>query len=393
MKTMKLMINGNLETVQVERYFRTLNNQYLIYSKDGADIDGNVRINVVKIENDQVVPIEEATEWETVKNTIVEIVNDNRELTKLSIEDLDYQHLDGLNVTAVQALRLPSAVMPYLSANQPDFNSLEIKEKQLDAKVEALKDMNQDLATMMDEVGKEFSVATNQPEEATVEEKMGATMEIIMPSKQLVAEAKEASPSPQKEKSHFNLKNLFGKKKNKEKEIEEEKVEVKEEKISTEPEKEVQEPKVEESISELPVVEESIPIESITPSEIEIATTTESTPIEENVSVEEPIKSETDAGFDFFGQNQDVIIPGPIATEPINTMPVEIPDIPPVEVEEPMEILELEEEKYKEMYEEEQKKVALLESQVQALNGNIKRLEETLTQYQERFNKIKSIVD
>lgn len=382
MKTMKLMINGSSETVQVERYFRAMNNQYLIYSKDGADIDGNIRINVVKIENNQVVPIEETTEWEAVKNTIVEIVNDNRELTKLSIEDLDYQPLDGLNVTAVQALRLPSAVMPYLSANQPDFNSLEIKEQQLDAKVEALKDMNQDLATMMDEVGKEFSVATNQTAEEKAEDKMGATMEIIMPSKQLVTESKANTPVPQKEKGHFNLKNLFGKKKNKEKEIEE-KIE------------EPKESKVEESIPELPVVEESTPMESNISMETELTPSVDSNPIVENVPVEESLKSEPTAGFDFFGQNQDVITPEPIAIEPINPMPVEIPDIPntPVEVEEPMEILELEEEKYKAMYEEEQKKVALLESQVQALNGNIKRLEETLMQYQERFNKIKSIVD
>lgn len=388
MKTIKLMVNGNSETVQVERYFRALNSQYLIYSKDGADIDGNVRINVVKIENNQAVPIDETTEWEAVKNVIVEIVNDNRELSKLSIEDLDYQSLENLNVTNKNALRLPSAVMPYLSANQPDFNSLEVKEQQLDAKVEALKDMNQDLATMMDEVGKEFSVATNQTAEEKTEEKMGATMEIIMPSKQLVAEAKESKSAPQKEKGHFNLKNLFGKKKNKEKEEEVE------EKTSPAVLDEFKEIQVDEPIKEVPEIEEIIPMESNTSFNTEIVSSIEPTPIVENISVEESEKPEIDTGFDFFGQNQEVMTSEPIVETPMTPMPVDIPDIPNIPMEEePMEILELEEEKYKEMYEEEQKKVALLEAQVQALNGNIKRLEDTLTQYQERFNEIKSIVD
>lgn len=421
---MKLMINDNSEVVQVERYFRALNNQYLIYSQDGADIDGNVRINVIKIDNDQVVPIEESTEWEALKEIIVDIVNDNRELSKLSVEDLDYQYLENLNVTNVQALRLPSAVMPYLSANQPDFNSLELNEQQLDAKVEALKDMNQDLATMMDEVGKEFATTTNQDEAGKVEEKMGATMEIIMPSKQMISETKEDKAVSKKEKGHFNLKNLFGKKKKKKEEVD-----VIEE-TSIQPVQTddmiVDTPVVEEVTNEVPVMEE-IPtsieetpiVDAINTSNEDIAViedpfmqplateevvtdapvveeVTNDVPVmeEKPTSIEEIKLEEQNSGFDFFETNQENVIPEPIVVTPEIQVTNEIPYIPEVATEEePMEILELEEEKYKKLYEEEQQKVTLLEAQVQALSGNIKSLEESLFQYKQRLNEIKSIVD
>lgn len=388
MKTMKLIIDGNSEVVQIERYFRALGNQYLIYSKDGADIDGNVRINIVKIEHDQVVPILEASEWDALKKVIVEIVNDNRELSKLSIEDLDYQYLENLNITDAKALRLPGAIMPYLSANQPDFNSLEVKEQQLDAKVEALKDMNHDLSTMMDEVGKEFTAAKNQPLEDQTEEKMSATMEIIMPSKQLISEAKETKPAQPKEKGHFNFKNLFGKKKNKEEEeVTIEQAPVQEEKIET--------PVVEENIKPETTLENSLEqVEKTLETMDHVEPTLES--IVKDTVEEDTKNDESDTGFDFFGQSMESITPEPIVVTPMTSMPVEIPDIPEnsaANEEEVMEILELEEDEYEEKYAEEQKKVAQLEEKVQELNENIKRLEENLLQYQQKFDQIKGIVE
>lgn len=421
MRNIDLIIDNNPKTVQVERYFQLRGNCYLIYSMDGPDIDGNVRINVVKIkDHHEVLPIEMNDEWEEVKQTIVGIVNDNRECSKLSIKDLDISALQNITVTDAKALRLPAAVMPYLSANQPVFNSLELTEKALDDKTESLKEMNEDLTNLMDSVGKEFgatgTITQYEPENnssvnvetSTQDDKMEATMEIIMPTKQALVD-ENVKVADSKSKGHFNLKNLFGKKKEKKSEDEEVEVEKNTEVTPTVVETDTPDFNAVETelssmdqpvtiekeftIDVLPMDQKNIAediqldyadlhIDNISNKQIEFQDQTPVNTFEEEM-VEKPASALEPNGFEFFDTIPSPVMPEPIVLE--EKQPETVIDTDRSILSE-LEVLELEEDVYyKNKYEEELQKTAALEKKVA-------ELEQTIQNYQTKLLEIKDIV-
>lgn len=419
MKDINIKINGIDNLVKIQRYFLSEDGSYLIYSQDESDSDGNVKIYVAKvIDNNQVIAINTPEEWDKVKKTIVGIINDNKECTKLDVQDLDYNVLSNLEVTEVRALRLPSAVMQYLSSNQPEFNTIEIDDnaKLLEEKTENLKNINQEFDTFMNEMGNnvpeshDMSIEPIIPEapveiEKTVEaveqdkeDKMSATMEIILPTKQPIHE--ETEEHPKKKKGKFNFKSLFGIKEEDEAEKEKE-ADIKVEEPVIQP---LETTPVVEDVVETPVAIE--PITAIVPEvkeEVKIvdkADLPEPTPlnpivVENNVepsiiedtlaapvvidptitidpSKEEPINN--DSGFDFFNT-----IPTQVVDNNINTA---VSNVEPVNH---MEVLTLEEDlKYKKMFEESEEKINELETK-------IFEMEKSIEIYEAKLKEIKNI--
>lgn len=302
MRKINLIIDKHEEEVNVERYFQINGNSYLIYSNQEEDPSGNVKVYVVKINDHQKVEeIKSEEEWNMVKQTIIGIVNANKEFSKLPVEDLDYQLLKKLKVTAQKALRLPKNVMPFLSANQMNFSSLEPFENEMLAKKEqSLKEISADLTNLMEQVNTELGLpSTNEVEEIAtssepimedssqsldvpgvegkqdqVEPKMEATMEIIMPKKQEIEEAKDEK---KKEKSHFSFKNFFGKKKAKEEQV-------------SQPEN----PVVEESETAKNEIENSMPMASLEPLENTPVSESTGNISAENLEVPEIVSTDND---------------------------------------------------------------------------------------------------
>lgn len=408
MKSISLLIDNNPKIVQVERYFSSHGNAYLIYSENDRDQDGNVKIFVAKIEdNNKVVAIESDEEWTQVKKDIVEIVNDNKECTKLDVEDLDFSLLNNLEITSVKALRLPSAVMPYLSANQPQFSyiNLETQEQKLDDKTQKLKDINEDLTNLMGEV--ERQVTNTVKEEPSVDinhedDKLSATMEIIMPSQS------EVVKEPEK-KEKFSIKNLFGKKKHEEKHEEEKSLEI--ESPTNDPVESVNDVQIPTIVEEtnlpqptelepIPVANQNvleskigylekpsiqIPMDSnnVTDNSIinEIAPSIDVVNLEnhfENPNMEQDSMSSneiepsiTPVGFDFF---DSIPVAENISNESMNDTISNI------------EILNIDEDDYKEEYKKLQRKNEELENKIAIM-------EKELENYQRKLSEVKNIVE
>lgn len=218
MKNINLLINNSPKIVQVERYFLSRQNSYLIYSEDGQDLDGNVKIYVAKIiNNNRVAPIELQDEWDAVKKDIIGIVNANKEQSNLLIQDMDYRILNNLEITSSKALRLPNSVMPYLRANQPEFNvsTIDQNERALAQKTISLQEMNQELKSLMNQVERQFDTMQTAPEISNPEPKdpLEATMEVIMPTSAFNRTENEKEDI---RKEKFSLKSLFGIKKEEE---------------------------------------------------------------------------------------------------------------------------------------------------------------------------------
>lgn len=395
MKKVELIINGVVQSVTIERYFKLVDQAYVIYSDGSSDADGNVKIFVAKVIDDQqVLPIDTQEEWDRVKNAIVGIVNDNKECNKLGVEDLNYHLLKNLEITDARALRLPVAVMPYLSANTPDFNNIELSESEqaLEEKKESLKEMNADLTNLMDEVNQEFSKIEDKKDE-----NLEATMEIIMPSKPL----KEEKEEHKKKKGKFSLKNIFGKKSHEdtEKVKEEENTEVAleqpvtmdepveisnelEQSISTDQPMETANEIVHETELPTPVALDPIVVDDIPVVENEEQSSIIPEPTIE-YSVSEPVNDAVElpkdmsSGFEFFNVNE----------EPTNVVAEEITsNVDTASKEEPMEILEVNDDsEYKKLYEEEKKNNEMLEEKN-------KKLEELIKAYHEKLTQIRDIV-
>lgn len=434
MKEINIKINGMDNLVKVQRYFSNEDGSYLIYSQDESDSDGNVKIYVAKVvDNNQVIAINTPEEWDRVKKTIVGIINDNKEFTKLDVQDLDSKVLNNLEITDVRALRLPNAVMQYLSANQPEFSTIDLSEneKALEEKTESLKNMNVELNTMLnnvqtstvasEEVSKEeVEEKTLENSEVTNEEKMSATMEIIMPTKQTIHNNNEEHPK--KKKGKFNFKSLFGIKEDEEEDVKEENVSESME-TPTEPIQAMEEitnsqetvtPPVEPIVS-IPQVSENVEeevkdLENKIVDKSELPDPTPLNPIVVENSVDsvhqidvqpiniepiipepilnnnqeavitpiEPSKEEItndNSGFDFFDN-----LPKPsIATNVQETVAA------PVEPVSQMEVLTLEEDlKYKKLYEESEEKIKELENK-------IFEMEKSIEIYEAKLKEIKNI--
>ena len=204
MESIKLIIDGKPKIVQLERYFLSRGEAYLIYSDNDVDADGNVKIYIAKISPmGTVEPISSDKEWASVKEDIIGIVKDNDEQSKLRVVDLDPSGLDGKEITSTKALRLPSITMPYLSANVPDFGNLgmNVEVKKLDEKREELKNINEGLNNLMGEI--ENQVANNEDvtDDSSIQH---AEMEIVEPSQNELSE--------EKKDGKFSFKKLFDKK-------------------------------------------------------------------------------------------------------------------------------------------------------------------------------------
>lgn len=399
MKNINLIIDGELQTVKVERYFKNMDHAYIIYSIDEPDTDGNVKIFIAKIKNhNQVLLIDTQEEWNEIKNLIVGIVSDNKEEIKLDIEDLNYKILENLEIdsTAIKALRLPVAVMPYLSANMPDFNNFELIEQEyaLEEKTEALKEINANLTTLMDEMSKEFSMSENLVENNSPKEnELEATMEIIMPSKITIDKENTENEESKKKKGKFSLKSLFGKKETLEEDkVEEEKTETIIEQLS---EQIVHETELPTPVELDPIVVENDNIvletadlnleninmnDSLENKEQDLLVEPEINYIIESNNVDLP--QNMSAGFEFFDvpeMPEIKILPREIELE-------ELPFTSSIQEEETMEILDLDEDiNYKKMYEEEKKNKEILEEK----NNE---LEQIIKDYQTKLAQIKDIV-
>lgn len=127
----KLSIIEMGEQVEVElvRYYNKNNTNYLMYTKDEVDEQGYVKVYASKITEEggsyKTSDITNPTEWNSVKDTMKQIVRDNRELSPVSVEDFNPKVLNGLNVTEHHVFKLDVNIKDYLSSNQKKFEEEE----------------------------------------------------------------------------------------------------------------------------------------------------------------------------------------------------------------------------------------------------------------------------
>lgn len=116
---------GQPMEVDVVRYYKKNDTNYFMYTKNEIDDQGYVKLYAAKISEEngilKTTDITNPTEWNDVKNTMKQIVRDNRELSPVSVEDLNVATLKGLELTERHVFKLAENIVSYLSANQKQF--------------------------------------------------------------------------------------------------------------------------------------------------------------------------------------------------------------------------------------------------------------------------------
>lgn len=123
------ILTGNGVPIQLVRYCKYNNNDYLIFTKDsGIDDQGYITIHISQIENENGMK-GVAADHGVAKDIVKTISSEVKNNMPLSIIDLNYHDLDGINIIGDQAFRLLPNYVECLETNRINFESSTANQK------------------------------------------------------------------------------------------------------------------------------------------------------------------------------------------------------------------------------------------------------------------------
>ena len=137
-------INDEFIDIEVIRYFRDNENDYLIYSVNETDESGYIKLYASKIIDSKACIIVDNDEWDFVKQVIKEIVRNNRDGNELNISDLDEKKLEDIVLQDTRIFKLQGNLVTLLSENKNIISEEEIEEEQEEVVQEEIIEENLD---------------------------------------------------------------------------------------------------------------------------------------------------------------------------------------------------------------------------------------------------------
>ena len=118
-----LKINGKDTKVNVVRYFLNAEQRYLIYTLGEKDEAGYIKLYVSKMEYNplRAVSITDEDEWYRIKDLIKVTIKENQKNSALSIVDLNYSDIEGIEVVDSKIFKLVDNMVEILSSNKKLF--------------------------------------------------------------------------------------------------------------------------------------------------------------------------------------------------------------------------------------------------------------------------------
>lgn len=120
---------GQPTEVNAVRYYTKNDQNYLIYTKNEKDDQGYVKLYAMKIINENgeltTTDITNPVEWNEVRETVKQIVNESRENIPSSIQNLDMNVLENLNVTEKHVFKLAENIVEKLAFVESDMDGVE----------------------------------------------------------------------------------------------------------------------------------------------------------------------------------------------------------------------------------------------------------------------------
>lgn len=138
MKEISILINNESRPIKIVRYFNFGNTKYCIFTFNEIDDQGYKTLYVVKVVNSDNVLIGsgiiENGEWVALVDQIKTIIKDNKEEKTLTIEDLDYNEIEGFPINEGRPFKLKTELTDLLNKGMKEFNKV-VKEEQIKREV------------------------------------------------------------------------------------------------------------------------------------------------------------------------------------------------------------------------------------------------------------------
>ena len=109
---------GESININVIRYFRLNESEYLIFSLNEVDDGGYVKLYICKVIGNTASSITDDVEWNLIKDTIKTIIKSNKDNLPLSIIDINSSKLDGIQITDQKVFKLSETFISLLGANK-----------------------------------------------------------------------------------------------------------------------------------------------------------------------------------------------------------------------------------------------------------------------------------
>lgn len=110
--------NGETININVVRYFKLNNFDYLVFSLNEIDDGGYVKLYISKIMNGVGTTITDDVEWNLVKDTIKDIIKRNKEGLPTGIDDLSELNVSQLRIIDQKVFKLNDSLLNLLSQNK-----------------------------------------------------------------------------------------------------------------------------------------------------------------------------------------------------------------------------------------------------------------------------------
>ncbi len=111
--------DNDLIDVEVIRYFKNNDNDYLIYSLNENDAAGYTKLYIAKKNSNHLTMVDDIDgEWNLIREIIKEIIRNNRDGIELNIIDLDENVLENLVLKDSRAFTLQGNLVNLLQENK-----------------------------------------------------------------------------------------------------------------------------------------------------------------------------------------------------------------------------------------------------------------------------------
>jgi len=188
--TIDLVINKELKKVNVIRYFFNNDNIYLIFTLNEVE-DDHVKLYVCKMQyNDttKATTISDEDEWNRIKELIRRIIAENKMGNPLSIIDLNYSDIKGVEVEDYRWFSTTSSLVEVLGDNKRIFEDTSDIMPELPTNFQDVSEPDENITVTLDDLSYKKLYLKEIENRKIIEQELKKYMEIVNKFKDKIQE-------------------------------------------------------------------------------------------------------------------------------------------------------------------------------------------------------------